>query len=77
MPVKFNVSNRMDNKQFAKELEKGNFSISWGFVGAWFIKPDMEGFDKSNPYNLQYVARITLPSSVPQLIEKLQILVQK
>jgi hypothetical protein len=34
MPIKFNVSNRMDNKQFAKELEKGNFSISWGFVGA-------------------------------------------
>jgi len=22
MPIKFNVSNRMDNKQFAKELEK-------------------------------------------------------
>jgi len=31
----------------------------------------MEGFDKSNPYNLQYVARIPLPSSVAHLIEKL------
>jgi len=40
----------------------------------------MEGFDnlsrasrsnESNPYNLQYVARITLASSVPQLIENL------